>query len=350
MQALVFDGPRRIRFDPERADPELRAPTDAIVDVEVAGLCGSDLHPYLGREPASGGVVPGHEVVGRIGAVGTEVAERRIGDRVLVPFSTSCGRCARCEVGLTARCDRGALFGFGPPGDPAAALDGGQAHRLRVPWADATLRLVPTWMDDATALLCSDNLPTAWEAVARADPRPGHALVVVGLGAVGLCAVAVGRAQAAGPVVAIDPVSDRRERAVALGADLALAPADALEEPLLAGGAPAVVEASGSAAGQRLAFTVTAPGGTCSVIAVQTDERFAFSPAEAYDRNLTVRFGRANVLATLPLVLTALTDGRLHSPAEVCVTHREVALRDGPGAYARFAAREPGLVKIAFRP
>ena len=350
MQALVFDGPGRIRHDPERADPELRAPTDAIVDVEVAGLCGSDLHPYLGREPAGGGVVPGHEVVGRVGAVGTEVAEFRAGDRVVVPFSTSCGHCARCRVGLTGRCERGALFGFGPPGDPAAALDGGQAQRLRVPWADATLRLVPNWMDEATALLCSDNLPTAWEAVARADPRPGHALVVVGLGAVGLCAVAVARARAAGPVVAVDPVADRRDRAVALGADLTLAPADALEEPLRAGGAPAVVEASGSAAGQRLAFTVTAPGGTCSVIAVQTDERFAFSPAEAYDRNLTVRFGRANVLATWPLVTAALSDGHLPSPAEICVTHRDVALRDGPEAYARFAAREPGLVKIAFRP
>ena len=71
MQALVFDGPRRIRYDPGHADPQLRAPTDAIVDVEVAGLCGSDLHPYLGREAAAGGVVPGHEVVGRIGVVGT---------------------------------------------------------------------------------------------------------------------------------------------------------------------------------------------------------------------------------------------------------------------------------------
>ncbi len=350
MQALVFDGPGRIRYEPQRRNPEMRAPTDAIVEVEVAGLCGSDLHPYLGREPAAAGVVPGHEVVGRVLAVGTEVAERRVGERVLVPFSTSCGRCARCAAGLTARCERGALFGYGPPDDPAAGLDGGQAERLRVPWADASLRLVPAWMDDPTALLCSDNLPTAWEAVARADPRPGRALVVVGLGAVGLCAVAVARAHQVEPVVAIDPVPDRRARAAALGADLALAPEDALAAGVPDGGAPAVVEASGSAAGQRLAFRLTEPGGSCSVIAVQTDERFAFSPTEAYDRNLTLRFGRANVLVTLPLVVTALADGRLRSPAEVCVTHPDVALRDGPEAYARFAAREPGLVKVAFRP
>jgi alcohol dehydrogenase len=289
-------------------------------------------------------------VVGRIDTVGPEVEQRRAGERVLLPFSTSCGRCARCEAGLTARCGRGALFGYGPPDDPTAALDGGQAQRLRVPWADATLRPVPAWMDDPTALLCSDNLPTAWEAVARADPRPGRALVVVGLGAVGLCAVAVARAQAAAPVVAIDPVPDRRDRAVGLGAELALTPEQARADGVLADGAPAVVEASGTAAGQRLAFRLTEPGGTCSVIAVQTDERFAFSPAEAYDRNLTLRFGRANVLATLPTVTAALADGRLRSPAEVCVTHRDVALRDGPATYDRFAAREPGLVKVAFRP
>jgi alcohol dehydrogenase len=350
VQALVFDGPRRIRYDPGRADPQLRAPTDAIVEIEVAGLCGSDLHPYLGREAAAGGVVPGHEVVGRVSSVGSGVAARRVGERVVVPFSTACGGCARCEVGLTARCERGALFGYGPPDDPAAALDGGQAQQLRVPWADATLRVVPAWMDAPTALLCSDNLPTAWEAVARAEPRPDQPLAVVGLGAVGLCAVAVARSQTAGPVVAVDPVADRRDRALALGADLALAPDEALAEPLLAGGVPAVVEASGSTAGQRLAITVTAPGGTCSVIAVQTDERFAFSPAEAYDRNLTLRFGRASVLATWPLVTAALADGHLRSPAEICVTHRDVALRDGPEAYARFAAREPGMVKVAFRP
>jgi alcohol dehydrogenase len=363
VRGLVLHGVREVTCDADLPDPGLRAATDAIVAVHAAGLCGSDLHPYEGREAARAGVVQGHEAVGEVVATGPAVRGVAVGDRVLVPFTTSCGRCDACRRGLTARCRHGELFGWGDPvRSDRPALDGAQAERLRVPLADGTLVPVPDGIDDAAALLLTDNLPTAWEAVERADPRPGEPLVVVGLGSVGLCAVAAASAIGAGPILAVDPITDRRTRAASLGADATAAPGDGAEvlaellgpaghpdgrgEPL----APAVVEAAGSRSGQRLAFELLRPGGTLSVIAVQTDERFAFTPAEAYDRNVTVRAGRASVRATLERLLPRVVAGEVAVPTEVCVTHLDVPLEDGPSLYGRFAAREEGLVKVAFRP
>jgi alcohol dehydrogenase len=363
VRGLVLHGVREMRCERDLIVPQLRDDTDAIVAVRAAGLCGSDLHPYEGREPARPGVVQGHEAVGEVVAIGSAVRDVDVGDRVLVPFTTSCGRCPACRRGLTARCRHGELFGWGDPGRPEQPpLHGGQAERLRVPLADGTLVPVPAGIDDAAALLLTDNLPTAWEAVGRADPRPGEPLVVVGLGAVGLCAVVAATVCGAGPILAVDPVADRRARAAALGAAATSAPAEA---PAALAGllgsrapgadagetlAPAVVEAAGSRSGQRLAFELLRPGGTLSVIAVQTDERFAFTPVEAYDRNLTVRAGRASVRATLERLLPRVVAGEVAVPVEACVTHRDVALEDGPALYRRFAAREEGLVKVAFRP
>ena len=346
MRGLVFDGPGEVLVADGLPEPRVEGPGDAVIAVEAAGLCGSDLHPYLGAEPAGVGVVPGHEAVGRVLAVGSGVTAHRPGDRVLVPFSTSCGACDPCRRGVTARCARGELFGWGPPGAPATGLDGTQAERLRVPLADSTLVTVPDHLDEPTAVLCTDNLPTAWEAVARTGLRPGAAVTVVGLGAVGLCAVAAARARSASRIVAVDPVADRRDRARRLGADAALTPEEAEE----AAPVTCVVEAAGTAAAQGLAVRLTAPGGTCSVIAVQTTARFAVTPVEAYDRNLTLVLGRANVRATLPALLDALGRGHLDSPADACVTHPAVPLEQGPEAYRRFAAREPGVVKMVLRP
>lgn len=363
MHGLVLDGVRSVVHRRDLPEPGMLADTDALVTVRAAGLCGSDLHPYEGREPARRGVVPGHEAVGEVLALGPAVRTLAVGDRVLVPFTTSCARCDACRRGLTARCQHGALFGWGDPSHPdRPALHGGQAERLRVPLADGTLVPVPDGIDDAAALLLTDNLPTAWEAVERADPQPGQALVVVGLGAVGLCAVGAARAIGAGPILAVDPVADRRRRAARLGAASTAAPdeARAALADLLGsardhhgrddGLAPAVVEAAGSRSGQRLAFELLRPGGTLSIIAVPTDARFAFAPAEAYDRNLTVRAGRASVRATLDRLLPRVMAGELTVPADACLTHRDVPLEQGPDLYRRFAAREEGLVKVAFRP
>jgi threonine dehydrogenase-like Zn-dependent dehydrogenase len=341
MHGLLFQGTGLVEYREDLPDPAIESPTDAVIAVTRTGLCGSDLHTYEGRESARPGVVPGHEAVGTITALGDEVEGFSIGDRVFVPFTTSCGSCRACRDGLSARCEVGQLFGWGDPNDLAEpALHGGQASMLRVPQADGTLVLVPDGVSDPGATLLTDNLPTGWFAAERANPVAGEPALVVGLGSVGLSAVASLRAMRADPVYAFDPVDDRLARAVRLGA-----------RPVSSGEGvevPAVVEAAGTGQAQAFAFARVRPGGTLSVIAVQTDEMFPFSPIAAYDKNITVRFGRAPVRSVLDGLLPALANGRLAIPDEAIVTHPAESLSDGPDLYRRFAEREPGLVKALF--
>lgn len=165
MRALVYDGPREIVVA-EHPDPVIIDAGDAIVRVESAGLCGSDLHPYSGRERAAPGVVTGHEAVGQVVEVGANVRGFDLGDRVIVPFTTSCGQCAACLAGLSARCELGALFGWGDIHYADRRLDGCQAELVRVPLASSTLVACPD-VSASHAVLLSDNLPTALVAVER---------------------------------------------------------------------------------------------------------------------------------------------------------------------------------------
>lgn len=349
MRALVLEAPESIAYRRDLPDPEIVEDTDAVVAVHRAGLCGSDLHPYQGREAVRFGVVAGHEVVGEVVAIGAGVATVRPGARVIVPFTTSCGSCDPCRSGLSARCHRGQLFGYGPPDNPELpALHGGQAELVRVPFADGTLVAVPSDLDDPTALLLADNLPTGWYAVERSEAARDRPLAVVGLGAVGLCTLAAARSIGANPLLAVDPVADRRERAAELGA----IPAHPDEAASIAEelGLASVIEAAGTREAQRLATSLLRPGGTLSIIAVQTEQRFGFSPVEAYDRNLTVRAGRAPVRSLLSRLLPRVLAGDIAVPSELVVTHPTVPLAEGPAAYRRFASREPGLVKLAFIP
>jgi alcohol dehydrogenase len=352
MHGLVLEGVGRVVHRTDVSDPVVTAPTDAVVAVRRAGLCGSDLHPFAGREVVRSGVVCGHEAVGDVVAIGDEVAVFAVGDRVLVPFTTSCGVCGPCRRGVTARCVRGQLFGFGSAEDVTApALHGCQAEYVRVPLADTTLVAVPDDVDDVAAVLLTDTLPTGWCAVQRAEPIAVGALVVVGLGAVGLCAVAAAVHGASGSVLGVDPVAERRAAAARLGAAVA-APADAagaVADATDGEGAPSVVEAAGTTEGQHLAFSLVRPGGVLSVISVHTADSFGFSPIEAYDANITLRFGRASVRAALPRLLP--DRGALLPPlADVVITHPHVDLADGPTVYARFAERRGGIVKAVFAP
>lgn len=350
MRGLTLDGVKKITFRDDLPEPTLQADTDAIVRVRRAGLCGSDLHPYLGREAVRFGVVPGHEVVGDVVATGAAVRRFTVGQRVIVPFTTSCGECDPCLSGLSARCVRGELFGYGDPADASKpALQGGQAEFVRVPLAEGTLVAVPEGVPEEVAVLLSDNFPTGWRAARRAAVRPGRGAAIVGLGSVGLSAVAAATTMGADPVLAVDPVEDRRARAARLGAHLASPDvAEALTADLSEGGFASVIEAAGALPAQGLAFRLLRPGGTLSVIAVQTAGTFAFTPVEAYDRNATIRAGRVPVRSVLDRLLPLVESGRVTVPADVIVTHRAVPIEQGPEMYRRFAAREPGMVKVLF--
>ncbi|NOY55430.1 MAG: alcohol dehydrogenase catalytic domain-containing protein [Actinobacteria bacterium] len=350
MRGLTLDGVETITFRDDLPDPRLEADTDAIVAVHRAGLCGSDLHPYLGREVVRFGVIPGHEVVGEVTATGSAVSGLSVGQRVMVPFTTSCGECNPCRSGLSARCARGELFGYGDATDLSKpALQGGQAEFLRVPLAESTLVAVPEGISDEAALLLSDNFPTGWHAARRAAVRPGRAAAVVGLGSVGLSAVAAAKTMGADPVLAVDPVDDRRKRAERLGARTAHPrEAESVADLMTEGGFVSVIEAAGALPAQGLAFRLLRPGGTLSIIAVQTADAFAFTPVDVYDRNATIRGGRAPVRSVLERLLPVVAAGRVTIPTEVIVTHPGVPIEQGPEMYRRFAACEPGLVKVFF--
>lgn len=351
MRGLVLTGERQIEVRDDLPDPVVEAPGDAVVAVHRAGLCGSDLHPWAGREPFLAGVVPGHEAVGEVVAVGTDVTAWRVGDRVVVPFTTSCGHCAACRRGLSARCDRARLFGWGAP-DGSTVLPGTQAEFVRVPEADGTLVALPERFDDATGILLADNLPTGWYAALRTDARADDPVAVLGCGAVGLCTVVALHAHGVRPVVASDPVAGRRDRAARLGAR-ACTPAElpaVVDEATGGEGLAAVVDAAGTEASFAAAVDVLRPGGTLQVVAVPTRATLDLSPVRAYDRNLTVRFGRAPVRSLLPEVLAAVADGRLRVPTDQVVTGPPLPLSEGPAAYRRAADPADGAGKLTFAP
>jgi len=355
VRGLVLTGVGDVEVHDDLPEPTIEEPTDAIIEVTRTGLCGSDLHPYEGREAVRFGVVPGHEAVGTVVALGAEASSAAaIGERVLVPFTTSCGTCSPCRRGLSSRCVHGALFGFGDPDDRSLPpLHGAQASHLRVPLAPGTLVGVPDDLDDAAAVLLTDNLPTGWAAATRGEVGPGQRVAVIGLGSVGLCSLHAARTLGARGLVAVDPVATRRGSALQLGADLGVHPDDAEAAVLESTGGEGVdvaIDASGTLAGQALAARLLGPGGILSIIAVQTEPRFGVTPVQAYDRNLTIRAGRAPVRSLLDDLVPRILDGRLTVPTEVLMTHPAEPLAEGPTWYRRFAAREPGLIKAALVP
>jgi len=346
MQAVVFDGVGRISTTAV-ADATLEAPGDALVRTDAAGLCGSDLHVYRGHELGlDAGTTMGHELAGTIVAVGDEVRRFAVGDRVVAPFSTACGDCFYCRLGLPARCERGQLFGWVSGG---RGLGGCQAELVRVPLADATLVAMPDELGAELALLAGDVLATGWFGAASADVRPGTTVAVLGCGAVGLSAVAAAFELGAATVVAVDPAVDRRELAQRFGAagatpETAL---DAVRALTRGRGADCVVEAVGSPAATRLAVELARPGATLAAVGVHYEAALAVPPGTLYDKNLTYRAGRCPARAYLERALLLLAAARF--PFESLVSHH-LPLAAAAEAYAAFDRRESGWTKVLFLP
>lgn len=348
MKALTFHGLRDIRYT-EAPDPRILDPRDAIVRVEMAGLCGSDLHVYHGRETGiDPGTVMGHEFVGRIEALGGAVRGLGAGDRVACPFSTSCGACYYCAHGLSARCVSSQLFGWVESG---VGLQGGQAPRVRVPLADGTLFRLPDDLDLPEALLLCDVLPTGDTCAAMAEVGPGRTVAVLGCGPVGLAAVLSARERGALRVFAVDSVDERLARAAAFGAvaiDLRRDDAIAIVRADTDGrGADAILEAVGSPQAARLAFDLVRPGGIISTAGVHHESAFPFSPAQAYDRNLTWRIGRCPARSAMEGLVPLVR--RRRADLAALITHR-LPLAEGADAYALFDAKREGCLKVAFLP
>jgi threonine dehydrogenase-like Zn-dependent dehydrogenase len=293
------------------------------------------------------GTVLGHEFLGHVIETGPGVRRFRRGDRVVSPFTTSCGACFYCRAGLTARCVRSQLFGWVARGQ---GLHGGQAELVRVPLADATLVALPQEIPAETAILLGDVLPTGWYCAARADVPPSGTCAVIGCGPVGLMAVVAARAHGASRVFALDTVPERLALAERFGATPIAPGTDAgaaVREATLGRGVDAVLEAVGNAASHRAAIDLVRPGGTISVVGVHNEAGFPFTPAELYDRNLTYRVGRCPARHLLEPLLAWVLAGQVDVGS--VFTHL-MPLGDGPEAYRLFDAKEGGCIKVALAP
>ena len=348
MKAITFQGVERLALD-EVAEPTVSADGDVVVRVTAAGICGSDLHPYFGRETGIDvGTVMGHELVGEVVDVGAGVRRWSVGDRVVAPFTTSCGACAYCARGLTARCVEGQLFGWVEEGH---GLHGAQAEYVRVPLADATLVEVPEGLDEAVALLSGDILSTATFGADLARVQDGDVVIVVGCGPVGLLAVLTALDRGAREVVAVDRVPSRLETARRFGAvPVSFEDGDprGVVDRLTDGrGADAAIEAVGTAPATRTAADLLRHGGRIAALGVHTEPTLAIAPGEMYDRNFSYSAGRCPARYYMPAALNLAS--RESELIASLISHR-LPLDEGVEAYRRFAAREAGWNKVVLLP
>jgi threonine dehydrogenase-like Zn-dependent dehydrogenase len=393
MRAVVWHGKRDVRVD-EVPDPRIADPLDAVVRVTSTNICGSDLHLYelLGAFMAEGDIL-GHEAMGIVEEVGSEVTQLAPGDRVVVPFQVCCGHCWMCANGLGSQCETtqvrsqgsgAALFGYSRL---YGQVPGGQAEYLRVPQAQFTHISVPHGPPDDRFVYLSDVLPTAWQAVAYADPPRDGTLLVLGLGPIGdmTCRVALHRG--VGQVVGVDLVPERLARARDRGVttldltqvdDVAAAVRDLTDGR----GADAVVDAVGmeahgspvaKLAGEattllpgavaaplmrragvdrlaalRTAIEAVRRGGTLSRAGVYGGQSDPLPMLTLFDKQVQIRMGQANVKRWVPEILPLLTD---EDPLGVdgFATHH-LPLAAAPQAYETFQKKQDGMVKVVLDP
>ncbi len=346
MRAVIFETVRQVAVA-NLPEPRIEAAGDVILEVELAGLCGSDLHVWHGRERGlDAGTVMGHEYVGRVLERGPAVTGLRLGDRVTGPFTTSCGECFYCRNRLQARCARGQLFGWVEGG---RGLHGAQAQYLRVPLAETTLAVVPEECPAEAALFAGDVLATGFFAAELAAVASEQVVAVLGCGPVGLCAVFGALAHGASRVFAVDAVAERLQLAESFGAEpleLDAGPLEAVRRATSGRGADAVLECVGSPEATRLAVDLARPGGTVAAVGVHTEEQFAFAPGEAYDKNLVYAAGRCPARRYLERLLSGLGQRRW-DPTPI-ISHR-LPLGAAADAYRMFAERRDGCTKVVFQ-
>ena len=347
MQALTFGGVETIVYR-SVADPEILQPTDAVVQITLAGICGSDLHVYHGRETGlDEGTVMGHEFVGTIVETGTDVKKFKVGSRVLSPFTTSCGECFYCRIGLTCRCEKGNLYGWVQSGH---GLHGAQAQYIRVPMADTTLIPLSNDLSEVQGLLLGDIFSTGYFCAENAGVNNSGTYVVIGCGPVGLMTILGAKDLGAEKLFAIDYSNERLQMAKEFGATPLDPSITDLKWNILNAtngrGADAVMEVVGSPEALRLAIEILRPGGTISSVGVHTAKNFAFSPGEAYDKNLIYKIGRCPAYYYAEKLLRQQVIQRY--PAEKIITH-QFALHDGAGAYKVFDKKLDNCIKAVLK-
>lgn len=347
MRATVIYGPGDIRVE-DVPDATVQLPTDAVVRVLLACICGSDLWGYRGVARRRPGQRTGHEFLGVVEEIGAQVRTVRPGDLVVAPFAWSDGTCDFCCAGLHTSCPQGGMWG--EPGS-----DGGQGEAVRVPYADGTLVKLPTEAasDDRllTAMLAlSDVLATGHHAALAADVRPGATVAVVGDGAVGLCGVLAARRLGAERIIALgrhrartdiartfgatDVVAERGEEAVA-----------AVRELTKGQGAHAVLEAVGTEESMRTAISIARDGGAVGYVGVPHGGSAGVDIGQMFGRNIRLSGGVAPARAYIPELLADILAGTIDpSPVFDCT----LPLEQVPTGYRAMDERTALKVRIKF--
>lgn len=345
MRATVIHGPFDIRVE-EVPDPRIVEPTDAVVRVTHACVCGSDLWAYQGVAKRTPGQRIGHEFLGVVEAVGAAVRTVRKGQAVVAPFVWSDGTCEFCAEGLQTSCPAGGFWG-------QVSSDGGQGEAVRVPHADGTVVPLPDGLDDPTLvkiLALSDVMSTGHHAAVSAGVAKGATVAVVGDGAVGLCGVLAAQRLGAGRIIAMGRHEVRTDLARRFGAtDVVSARGDdaveAVKELTKGLGADAVIEAVGTEQSMRTAIRIARPGRRVGYVGVPHGGSAGVDISTMFDANVGLCGGVAPARAYIPELLADVLAGRLDPSPVFDVS---VDLDGVPGGYA--AMHERTALKVLVRP
>jgi threonine dehydrogenase-like Zn-dependent dehydrogenase len=343
VKATVLHGAGDVRVE-DVPDPKIEEPTDALISIFRACICGSDLWPYKNLDPSEGARIMGHEAIGVVEDIGSDVGTLKSGDLVVMPFAYSDGSCIFCHDGLQTACVHGGFFGNG--GDTAGA----QAEALRIPQADGTLYALPASPDEAlmpSLLTLADVMGTGHHAAVTADVGPGNSVAVVGDGAVGLCGVIAAKRLGAEQIIILGRHEDRIALAREFGAtDVVTARGDEAVEgvrELTDGfGAHAVLECVGLEQSTASAIGMARPGGAVGRVGVPQDEAMPGGEASFFG-NVRIAGGPAPVRAYIDELLPDILDGTIEPGRVFDCT---VDLEGVPDGYRAMADRESIKVMI----
>ena len=387
MRALTYHGAKDVRVD-NVPEPKLQEKDDVILRVTATAICGSDLHLYRGKMPATEeGDIFGHEFMGVVEEVGSEVTAVKKGDRVVIPFVIACGNCFFCQHDLMSACETtntgpgaainkkiipppAALFGFS---HLYGGIPGGQAEFVRVPKGNFNPFKVPGSLSDEKVLFLSDILPTAWQAVTNANITKGSTVAIYGAGPVGLLSAACAKMLGAEQIFVVDHNDYRLQYAkdtygaIPVNFDKVDAAEFIIEQTKGHRGVDGVIDAIGfeakgsmletimtnlkiegsSGAALRQCIAAVRRGGVVSVPGVYAGPIHGFLFGDAFDKGLTFKMGQTHVHKYLPQLLEYIENGDL-SP-EAIITHR-MNLSDAAKGYEIFEKREEECRKVILPP
>jgi threonine dehydrogenase-like Zn-dependent dehydrogenase len=390
MKALCWYGVEDVRVE-NVPDATILNPRDIVIRVTLAAICGSDLHIYGGYIPTmQKGDILGHETMGEVVAVGNEVTKHKIGDRVIIPFTISCGHCYYCEHDQWSLCDNSnpnagmaekmyghsaaGLFGYS---HLFGGYAGGQAEYLRVPYADSSAFGVSADLTDEQLLFLSDIFPTGYMAAENCDIKPGDTVAVWGCGPVGQFAIKSAYMLGAERVIAIDRFQERLQLAqdgsgaIPLNYEHVDSVVEALTEMTGGRGPDSCIDAVGMEAhgsgidawydwskqqvrmqtdrptALRQVFQACRKGGTVSIPGVYGGLIDKVPMGAAFNKGLTLRMGQTHVQRYMNPLLQRIEKGEI-DPSYI-ITHR-ISLDEAPDAYKTFRDKSDSCIKVVLRP